>query len=257
VELDVTRNVAHGGNRVEIDVGTAAGVSDRGHRRRRNEDAFFVRRVLDSVVMVVCDGVATGPHGDVAAGVGAQAAGEVLAQAAGASGRSSLLDVRRAIGNAQHAVEGIVSARFMNDDRPACTLVCALCDRGDITVGWVGDSRAYWIAPDDASLLTHDDAVGRTGAITRWIGVGAPHEPPHVVTLTADSPGRLLLCTDGLWRYRPEVARFAEMVRSETAHAGNALQLARRLVRWANQMGGDDNVTAVVGDIPARDGGRP
>jgi serine/threonine protein phosphatase PrpC len=253
----VTRDAALGSDRVEIDVGVAAGVSDRGHRRRRNEDALFLGRVDDAVAMVVCDGVATGPHGDIAARVGAQAAGEMLAEAVAASRRTPLLDVRRAIGNAQHAVEGIASTRFRNDNHPACTLVCALCSRGNMTVGWVGDSRAYWITSEGGALLTNDDAVERTGAITRWIGVGAPHEPPHIVTVAADSPGRLLLCTDGLWRYCADAAGLAEIVRSEAARAGRTLQLARGLIRWANGMGGDDNVTVVVGDIPARDGGRP
>ena len=43
---------------------------------------------------------------------------------------------------------------------PSCTLVCALVRAGEITVGWVGDSRAYWLAPADAAdpsrLVTAD-----------------------------------------------------------------------------------------------------
>ena len=34
---------------------------------------------------------------------------------------------------------------------PSCTLVSALCRGGEITVGWVGDSRAYWFDADDAA----------------------------------------------------------------------------------------------------------
>jgi len=58
------------------DAGTAtvivlgAGVTDRGHRRRRNEDAFDLVRVAtdtgDVVVAVVCDGVASVPGGATA-----------------------------------------------------------------------------------------------------------------------------------------------------------------------------------------------
>lgn len=35
---------------------------------------------------------------------------------------------------------------------PACTLVGAVVSGGLLTIGWVGDSRAYWV-PDDRAAL--------------------------------------------------------------------------------------------------------
>ena len=41
---------------------------------------------------------------------------------------------------------------------PSCTLVCAACRDGEVVVGWIGDSRAYWLADGDARGLTVDDS---------------------------------------------------------------------------------------------------
>src|SRR5439155_18701573 len=34
---------------------------------------------------------------------------------------------------------------------PSCTVVCALAHSDEISIGWVGDSRAYWLAEPDAA----------------------------------------------------------------------------------------------------------
>ena len=76
----------------------------------------------------------------------------------------------------------------------------------------------------------------------------------HVVTFNADRPGRVLLCSDGLWRYAPAAGELAKVIDSNNRHAETSLQLARRLVDWANEMGGDDNVTVAVGAVSTREG---
>ena len=40
-------------------------------------------------------------------------------------------------------------------------------------------------------------------AITRWLGEDAPGGTPRVTTFVPPAPGRLLLCSDGLWNYAP------------------------------------------------------
>ncbi|MFI5099749.1 MAG: protein phosphatase 2C domain-containing protein, partial [Actinomycetes bacterium] len=65
----------------------AAGASDVGHRRRRNEDAFAVEAGSGGVAAVVCDGVASTPDADRAAAHAATAAMRVLRRAVQAEAR--------------------------------------------------------------------------------------------------------------------------------------------------------------------------
>jgi len=47
--------------------------------------------------------------------------------------------------------------------------------------------------------------------------------------------GYLLVCSDGLWNYVPDAAAMAELVYAES---GEAVDIARRLVDFANSKGG-------------------
>ncbi|RFU39187.1 zinc ribbon domain-containing protein, partial [Actinomadura logoneensis] len=58
----------------------AAGVSDVGRRRRRNEDAFALAAHPAAVCAVVCDGVATAPGSDQASRVAAETGAAALAR---------------------------------------------------------------------------------------------------------------------------------------------------------------------------------
>lgn len=114
---------------------------------------------------------------------------------------------------------------------------------GLLIVGWVGDSRVYWV-PDDRTnppaRLTEDDswaaqmvAAGlmneaeayadeRAHAITGWLGADAYDLEPHTVSFKPDRPGLVVVCTDGLWNYAESAAEMAAAVlgrRASTAVA--------------------------------------
>ncbi len=57
-------------------------------------------------------------------------------------------------------------------------------------------------------------------------------------------PGRLLLVSDGLWNYAPTGVDVAT-----AAGTGSLLEVARRLVDFANDRGGHDNITVVIIDV--------
>jgi serine/threonine protein phosphatase PrpC len=86
-------------------------------------------------------------------------------------------------------------------------------------------------------------------AITRWLGPDSPDIVPRPRRLTADGPGWLLLCSDGLWNYCSEPQDLAALVGAGTnalgAEAG-PLTLAETLVAWANGHGGHDNITVAL-----------
>src|ERR1700691_925591 len=76
------RKVPAGRDHVELDIGVAAGVSDRGLRHTRNEDAMAMASVQGpdglTVLTVVCDGVSSAPRADEASLAAARAAIRVL-----------------------------------------------------------------------------------------------------------------------------------------------------------------------------------
>jgi PPM family protein phosphatase len=252
--------------RLELDLGAAAAVSDQGRLHRRNEDAFHLELVDDAVVAVVCDGISTAASGHVAARTAAQVAGAALTEAVRGGAQDLEAATAGAIAAANAAVGEVPTATRRGDVAlPSCTLVCAVCRAGELAIGWLGDSRAYWIAPGDARQLTQDDswageqvASGRLSpaeaardrrahAITRWIGPDAPDGPPGFVLVHVRAPGRLILCTDGVWNYSASPASLAAVLDSLPAEASPAA-VARTLAELALERGGHDNITAVVVD---------
>jgi serine/threonine protein phosphatase PrpC len=149
---------------------------------------------------------------------------------------------------------------------PSCTLVCALWRGPEIVVGSVGDSRAYWTDATGTRQLTVDDSWAeeqvaeglmsateamrdpRSHSITHWIGADAPDRPARVITLVPDRPGRLVLCTDGLWNYVATPGALHHLIELLPPGA-SAAALARALADVALHRGGRDNITVVVIDV--------
>lgn len=292
-------------DRVETELGDLAGVSDRGRVHARNEDAMALGRRDTGAgrllrAAVVCDGVSTVRTPELAARLAAQVALDVLLVAAQPPGVDSPDDTagdlrgdnragadgRRRVHDAVAEAAARVAELGQPDDdaAPSCTLVCALVDSpsGDggghtvMTVGWVGDSRAYWLGTPDAAsrvgnragdtteelsrLLTIDhswaaemvqsgelsaeDALAdpRAHVITRWLGQGSDGEP-GVLSWRHDGPGVLLLCTDGLWNYCSKPADLASLIGAgEPPWVGTAAAFTE----LALAAGGRDNITVCL-----------
>jgi serine/threonine protein phosphatase PrpC len=257
-------------DRVEVDVGVAAGVSDRGHRHPRNEDALALRGLelakQGAAVAVVCDGVSSAARPDKASEIAAEIAAEALVAALRA-GDGPAAATREAIYAAGRAVAELVGPDGADHGAPACTVVSAVVTSDTVTVGWVGDSGAYWIprvqtesAPpikltEDDSWLAQVLAAGtltpaqaatdrRAHAITAWLGEDATHLDPHVITLEPEGPGVVVVCTDGLWNYLDDVDELAAALPADALDA--PLDAARHLVEIALHCGGHDNITVAV-----------
>ncbi|MEV1240027.1 protein phosphatase 2C domain-containing protein [Nonomuraea sp. NPDC049750] len=282
---------------LELDGGTA-GVTDKGLRRSRNEDAMALLSTGTQTVVVVCDGVGSSPRADEASAAAVETACAALARG---------VSTEEAFGLASRAVGKLATSV---DDAPACTYVSAVVEGGRITLAWAGDSRAYWLStgprptrtnpsadtqpvatdppadtqradtgqvdtglPTDAwpveaeasvdtrpvgvlpaaeirsavtgqivgTQLTEDDAAP-TGEITAWLGADYGDVRPHVRVLEPETPGLLLVCSDGLWRYLDGYT---------FPSTGSPLDMARAMLRHALDSGGQDNVTIVL--IPLGD----
>lgn len=260
-------------DRLELDLGSAAGVSDRGRVHNRNEDSFRLKVISgQSAAAVVCDGISSSSSGDVAARDGAEAAAHVLERGLTDAVADASAITLEAFYAAHQAVSSVPWTTRAKRDMPSCTLVCAFYRGGEIVIGSAGDSRAYWIDGHDARQLTVDDSWAeeqvaeglltpeqahrdpRSHSITHWIGPDAPGRPPRLARMEANSPGRLLLCTDGLWNYVSTTGELAELVGALPAEASPAA-VASALTDIAVDRGGRDNITVVVIDVRPSEGG--
>ncbi|MEV0236605.1 protein phosphatase 2C domain-containing protein [Nonomuraea sp. NPDC050786] len=209
-----------------LDGGAAAAVTDKGLRRSRNEDAVALLASGAAIVTVVCDGVGSSPRADEASAVAVETASAALVRG---------LPHEEAFDLAGRAVAKLATSVH---DAPASTYIAAVVEGGRITLGWAGDTRAYWLPDRDnrGVLLTEDDAV-ETGEITAWLGADAVDVALHVRTLAPQEPGLLLVCSDGLWRYLDGYA---------FPTTGTPIEMAREMLRHALDSGGQDNVTIAL-----------
>jgi serine/threonine protein phosphatase PrpC len=264
---------------LERELGAVAAVSDRGLRHHRNEDAFTVSSTAlpdgtPAVVAIVCDGVSSATRPDEASMAAARAAGESLLGTLprGTHPPQAMHDAIVAASNAVNSLAAepeTAREHTPHQNAPACTLVAAVVTSSLLVVGWVGDSRAYWVPVDRGApptRLTEDDswaaqmvAAGlmseaeayadrRAHAITGWLGADAYQLEPHTACFEPDRPGVVVVCTDGLWNYAEAAEEMAEVVPPDATR--RPLHAARVLVGHALDGGGHDNVTVAVLPFP-------
>ena len=242
---------------------TVAVASDVGRVRTNNEDYAVAERVAGPdgayALWIVADGVGGGPHGERASRLAVETLVEYLASARWTDPAVALTE-GFALANARvHALSA--EAETIGPSVMATTLVAALFrERGGAAwVANVGDSRAYVLGAHGLQRITEDHtfvaeqlAAGRLteaeaslagghNVLTRGIGT----EP----TVTVDVFGprrlhagdRLLLCSDGLHGMVSDGELQALLRRTATRDAPSALVAA------ANEAGGRDNITAIVG----------
>ncbi len=231
-------------------VGRAAGVTDTGRRRRRNEDAF----VCDPPLFAIADGMGGAQAGELASRLAAAAieeAGAAIGDADGVAGAVRTANAR-------------IFERSLTDPAVAgmgTTATVALVDEhaGTLTLAHVGDSRAYRYRNGELEQLTTDHSLVaelvRTGRLTEAEAAVHPHRSVitralgteaevEVDTRTLDvvAGDLVLLCSDGL----SAMVRDDEIARLLEESDLDPYLAAETLVRAANAAGGEDNVTVVV-----------
>jgi serine/threonine protein phosphatase PrpC len=267
----------------------AAGTCHPGLARARNEDTFTSAagevRGEAWTVLVACDGVSSSSRAQLASTLASQVARDALIDAMGPRAPARRGHDERAVAAAIQAAHDALCARAKDaaasDDPPGTTMVLALVRGKRLTVGWVGDSRAYWVpanAESEAAQLTRDhswvyDAVASgdfteeqamqsplAHALTRCLGpleivdrddaTGLSRRrvqdvEPDLTSLDLRGPGHLVLCTDGFWNYFSAPGEVARLVR-EAGTGASAPRVSRFLVNHALARGGQDNVTVLV-----------
>lgn len=250
--------------------GSIAAITDRGLHRERNEDAFVLKDLDDGWVVSVADGVSASHRADVAARIATATTCDRVHRLWSSPLRGSTSDLmRQAIAEAHEAI--CADHQRVGGDALGTTVVGAIVQQRRATIGWVGDSRAYWVdatLPGRSHLVTHDhswlnevvearlmsidDALRspHAHALTRCLGPlegGDPvnHATPDVLEFDAPGPGLLVICSDGLWNYVPTAEEIGDVL-ERTPEARDVVTIARVLANAALCRGGQDNVTVAV-----------
>jgi serine/threonine protein phosphatase PrpC len=245
-----------------VRIGRTAGVTDTGRRRMRNEDALVIRPPL----FAVADGMGGARAGEIAARLAAAALEEASTDTMGEQAVSSLIE----------EANRRIWQRSLADPATAgmgTTVTAALVDatNGNVTLGHVGDSRAYRFRGDTLEQLSTDHSLvaelvqsgvltpeeaerhPQRSAITRALGT-EPEVEVEVLTVDGEVGDLFLLCSDGLSAMLgdDEIASAIESAGRDPQSAGEALVAA------ANAHGGEDNITVVLfelaeGEAPVED----
>ncbi len=234
------------------------GETNPGRKRRRNEDAF----VCEPPIFAVADGMGGAQAGEVASSLAATALSGALA----GHERVAASEAEQTVAELIHEANRRVHQRATSDATASgmgTTMTVALVGTGDtVTIGHVGDSRAYLLRDGSLEQLTDDHSLvaelvrrgeispaeaavhPQRSVITRALGT-EPDVEVDVFSLQAKRDDLFLLCSDGL-----STMVDAETIADVVERTRTDLQAAtRELIRAANNAGGDDNITVVLFEI--------
>jgi serine/threonine protein phosphatase PrpC len=250
--------------RVEVNPGSlhphrvagAGSRSVRGRGNRDNQDSVALARTNAAILAALADGLGTAADSRSAAITVTRIALHHLRANAGADPQENIRAAFRAVVR-ELAVTVIDSdAATTLDPLPAATLLLAQLTTpklGDpeLTLGWVGDTRAYLLprpggkAVTGARRLTVDDTYSGElgGQLTRWLA--ADSAPVPTVTTVPAEPGLVVLATDGAWSHLGTPAEMAQLL---PAAAWTDPDLAAEILTGAARAGGstDDTTVAVI-----------
>jgi PPM family protein phosphatase len=230
-------------------LGAYARASDTGKKRRRNEDSYVVAPPL----FAVADGMGGAQAGEVASKLAAAALEDTD------SGSSS--GQERVVSLIQEANRRVY-ARANTDPATSgmgTTMTVALVEGQVVTIGHVGDSRAYLVRAGRLEQLTEDHSLvnellksgklspqeaethPQRSVITRAVGTD-PDVDVDAFTVDALEGDVFLLCSDGLTDMVDDDGILDVVER----YHDDLDRVAKSLVSAANRGGGEDNITVIA-----------
>lgn len=245
----------------------AAGLTDVGCVRERNEDAFLAD--AERGLFIVADGMGGRRGGDVAARLTVESIQNFIRDRFAAGSIPPLEDISGVSGMLEDAV--MAASRAIRDEGGkdmehfgmGAAVVAALVVGSHVHIAHMGDSRAYLLRWGGFEQLTQDHSIvgallrhgeisteeadnhPARGRLSRFAGMESFMEPAmRSVELAACD--RLLLCTDGLWGMCGDVEMAGILSRSNGCEV-----TCRALIEAGRAAGGEDNLTAVVADMRA------
>ncbi len=183
-----------------------------GRSRSVNQDSWGVDTEIQT--LVVADGIGGGVCGEIASEMASEYILHGMQQQSDGSELSAADQMKDAFALAAKAIRSSAASRECRC--MGTTAVCATLQNRELTIGWVGDSRAYLIRDGAAQLLTHDQSIAQalcdSGAIpaeavathafrnTLWnfLGVGDVTGVPETTAVSLQPGDTLILATDGV-----------------------------------------------------------
>ena len=230
-------------------VGAYSGASDTGRKRRRNEDSYVIAPPL----FAVADGMGGAQAGEIASKLAAAALEDTDAGAL--SGEDRVMSL---IQEANRRVYER-SNEDPNASGMGTTITVALVEDSGVTIGHVGDSRAYRWREGSIEQITEDHSLvnelmksgklspeeaethPQRSVITRALGTD-PDVDVDSFTVEAEVGDVFLLCSDGLTTMvdDDDILGVLEKYHNDLDRA------TKSLVSAANRGGGEDNITVVA-----------
>ena len=268
-----------------------AGKTDVGRVRRNNEDQFLIADLTKQLhvaqsslhgsqlgewttgstghLLMVADGMGGISGGEIASGLAVETMSWYVARTMPwfyrfQDGREKELEAElvHAVEACQQTVSDAAAGSSFR--RMGTTLTMAYVMWPRVYVVHAGDSRCYLHRGGHLSRMTKDHTVAQRGldegfltaeqakspllGNTLWncIGGGTEGVTPDVYHATLQPGDELLLCTDGLNRRLDDDAICAILKQASTPEVA-----AGELIDAANEAGGEDNITVIVGRLRA------
>lgn len=234
--------------------------SDTGKKREVNEDRVAVLRRPEGLLLaIVADGMGGHQAGDVAAEMTVDALGKQFSE----EDIEAFLTVSSKKEWLNRHVEIVNKEVYEYSlSHPGCkgmgtTLIAALIDNDECVLCHIGDSRAYLI-DGKVEQLTRDhsyvNVLVDSGEISEeeaedhpkknWIVKALGTEPEingEILHISLAKSSYLLICSDGLSN-KVSKEEIGNIVRSSVSLA----QKGEELVKLANHLGGEDNISFVL-----------
>jgi len=245
----------------------AAAVTDRGLSEKRPENEDSMLSDAAHRIFAVADGVGGAQAGEVASQTAIEVLQEAFANQHAGEDVEDLMEIA-----IQRANDSIYR---MSREQPrfammATTVVALHLDGLRATVGHVGDSRLYRLAPDgrlsreteDHSLVEEEMRAGRLtpeqaathpnrNVISRALGAEASVEV-DMRSFEVERGTVFLLCSDGISRHVPDEELSTVLRNARTLDAA-----CEELKRRCFERGAEDNLTAVLVRVGGEGGPRP
>ncbi len=244
------------------------GNTDIGRKRKTNQDSFFAHRLGEhALLLAVFDGMGGHAGGETASGIAREKFSLTVCEALGSkiNESSGTVDATKTqiynilckgVGEANTA---IFDAAQQNPELlgMGTTLAAVLINGENVYAVNVGDSRIYLVFEDSIRQISHDHSyvqylvdIGEIteeeaknninkNIITRAVGTSETLDVDTFVQ-TLEGAG-VLLCSDGLSNLLDDA-----YMQSIYSSAANAQDCVKKLICAANELGGTDNITAVV-----------
>ena len=234
----------------------ATAQTDTGLRRKRNEDSVLV--LENSSLFVVADGMGGYRGGELASQLAVKTIGDAY-RASSFDGAphenvpAHASELARAIQMANAAI--LETAKAKPELQGMGTTLCAARFSGNkkrLYIGHVGDSRCYRLREGVLEQMTADHTMADHGVkgpeaahLSRAVGIW-PTVPIDIIMGVPLADDVYLICSDGLTKMLSD-EMIAEVLRTEE----DLKAAVERLIAFANERGGKDNITAVLVRVAA------